>query len=283
VTLAAQVADAVALDPGALAALARRAAAARAFGAHGLRRAGEGEAFWQYREHRAEDGVRAVDWRRSARSDRLYARDRERAAPCTLRIWSDTRPAMAWRSGEALPTKAARALVLALALAVGLRAGGERATGFGAGPGGPGLEALAAGLIDAGADAGRLGEPIRGRDLVLVASDGIEPPDLWAQRLARIGPGDGARVMLLVNDPAEEDFPFTGRVLFEAPGSGASELVGRAEARGAGYRRAFEAHRAGVIAAAQAARFSVVTHRTDAPPGPVLDALAAALDLRRAP
>ncbi len=279
--LAEQVADADALDPGALAALARRAAAARAFGAHGLRRAGEGEAFWQYRDHRIEDGVRAVDWRRSARSDRLYARDRERAAPCTLRIWTDSRPSMAWRSGDALPTKAARALVLGLALAAGLRAGGERASGFGAGPSGPGLEGLAAGLIDAGADAGRLGEPVRGRDLVLVASDGLEPPELWARRLARIGPGDGARVLLLVNDPAEEDFPFSGRVLFEAPGSGASELVGRAEARSAGYRQAFSAHRAGVVAAAQAARFAVVMHRTDAAAAPVLDALVAALDLRR--
>lgn len=282
-SLAGLVADADALEPGALAALARRAAAARAFGAHGLRRVGEGEAFWQYRDHRAEDGVRAVDWRRSARSDRLFARDRERAAPCTLRLWTDTRPSMTWRSREALPTKASRALVLALALAAGVRAGGERATGFEAGLARPGLEALAAQLMEAGEDADRLALPVRGRDLVLAASDGLERPELWAQRLERIGAGDGARVLLIVNDPAEEDFPFSGRILFEAPGSAARELVGRAEARAGAYRAAFAAHRAAVAAAAQAARFAVVLHRTDHPPGPALDALAAALDLRRAP
>jgi uncharacterized protein (DUF58 family) len=265
---------------GRLAADARRAALALAPGGHGLRRAGPGETFWQHREHRPEEGPRAVDWRRSARSDRLYARDRERETPATVRFWVDLGPGMAWRSGPGLPQKAERALLAAMALGFAFLKGGERVQAAGGAPTTSADRfALALGRASAGPEA--LFAGLSARHAMLAASDGLGPPGLWDARFAAMGAA-GAAALLLIADPAEEDFPFAGRTLFEDPsGSAAPALLGRAERSGERYRALYRTHRAGLIAAAEARGVSVVAHRTDAPLAPALLALAAALGARR--
>lgn len=105
---------------------AQRLAAALAPGAHGLRRAGAGDAFWQYRPAMADDAAAQIDWRRSARSDARFVREREAHSPHALLVWAGAGPGMEWAGGAGRPTKAARARLLALALALAALRGGER-------------------------------------------------------------------------------------------------------------------------------------------------------------
>jgi uncharacterized protein (DUF58 family) len=264
---------------GRLAADARRAALTLAPGGHGLRRAGPGETFWQHREHRPEEGPRAVDWRRSARSDRLYARDRERETPATVRLWADLAPGMAWRSAPGLPLKAERALLAGMALGFAFLKGGERVQACGGAPT-TSADRFALALSRA-AEPEALFAGLSARHAVLLASDGLGPLDLWQARFGALGAA-GAAALLLIADPAEEDFPFEGRTLFEDPaGRAAPALFGRAERSAEGYRSLYRAHRAALIAAAEARGVSVVVHRTDAALAPALLALAAALGARR--
>ena len=56
---------------------ALRVAATVEQGVHGRRRMGAGDAFWQFRQYQSGDPASRIDWRQSARTDRLYLRERE--------------------------------------------------------------------------------------------------------------------------------------------------------------------------------------------------------------
>ncbi len=105
---------------------ARRIAANVIHGLHGRRRAGAGESFWQYRRFVSGEPASRVDWRRSARDDHLYVREHEWEAAHTVWIWPDRSASMAFASRDARDSKLERGLIVALALAELLVAGGER-------------------------------------------------------------------------------------------------------------------------------------------------------------
>ena len=109
-----------------LLALAERLAATVQLGAHGRRRPGSGETFWQYRAAQPGDPLSLIDWRRSARSDRLYVRELEWEAAESAVIWCDDAQSMDFKSAGVERTKADRAKLLSLSLAVLLTRGGER-------------------------------------------------------------------------------------------------------------------------------------------------------------
>jgi uncharacterized protein (DUF58 family) len=260
---------------------ARRLAAA-APGVHGRRRAGPGEAFWQFRDHRAEDGARLVDWRRSARGDRLYVREREKEAAQTALFWIDPDAGFDWSSGGGWPTKRRRALAVCLALAILFTRGGERVGVLGGATprtGPRAVDRIAEELARARLQ--RLPPP-PSRSVVVYASDFYAPVDEWRDRL-RVAAGAGATgALLMIADPAEEDFPFRGRTLFEEPGGQKRQaLFGRAEAAQAEYAQRLAAHRAAMREVAAAHGFVAVLHRTDRSAAPTLSMLVAALGERR--
>lgn len=266
--------------PGAL--LEARRLASFATGAHGRRRAGAGEEFWQYRDHAPEDGARLVDWRRSARGDRLFVRERERAAAQSLSLWIDPGAGFAWRGGEDRPTKVQRARVMALALAMVFARGGERVGALGQrlrqGP--RAADQIAADFIrvfPAEPDA----PPPRGAAAYF--SDFYAPIAIWRTRLARAASAGAQGALLMICDPAEEDFPFEGRTTFRDPAGGKAQVtLGRAEHARADYHARLRAHRAALHDVARAHGFLFFHHRTDHNPAPVFSALMHALSGRDA-
>lgn len=245
--------------------LPRPSAAGRPAGGHARRRAGEGAEFWQFRPVLAGEPASSIDWRRSARSDQLYARERERADPGLLLLWLDPATSMAFASAGGLPEKRARGAVLLLALGLAALAGGEVVAVPGLPPAANG-EALAAALLR-----GAAFQPgvARAGDAVIVASDFLDSdPAAFV--------GGGAGVLLHLLDPAERDFPFAGDLMFEEAAGTEGLRLAPAEAMRADYAAALERHRAR-IAGAAGAGWSVLEHVTDAPAAPVLAALAARL------
>jgi uncharacterized protein (DUF58 family) len=256
---------------------ARRLAAA-APGVHGRRRAGPGEAFWQFRDHRPEDGARLVDWRRSARGERLYVREREREAAQTALFWVDPAPGFAWASGPTTPTKRRRAMALSLAFAILLARGGERVGALG-GPmpraGARAAERLGVDLILA---AHAVPPHPVGRSVLVYCSDFYLPIETWATRLKAAAAPGASGALIMIGDPAEEDFPFRGRTRFEEPGGKRDVLFGRAEAARDAYSLRLAAHRAALRETARIFGFILISHRTDHSAAPALSLLAASLD-----
>jgi uncharacterized protein (DUF58 family) len=248
---------------------ARRIAANVMLGVHGRRHPGAGETFWQFRPYVAGEPVRRIDWRRSAHDDHLYVREREWEASQTVWLWVDLSPSMDFRSRLSQSTKLDRAVVLMLALAELLGRGGERL-------GVPGLadprigrdaadriaEVLARALLTE--DWPRLDRVGRFSEVVVI-SDFLAEPDIIRERLRSLA-GRGAGLHLLqVFDPAEEAFPYDGRLEFRDPESGAVWLTERAGSLRAGYRAKLEEHRALIRSFARRAGSSFAVHHTDRP------------------
>ena len=96
-------------------------------GDHGRRRAGMGDDFWQYRPAQFGDSRRMIDHRRSAHGDQQFVREREWQIAQSVMLWVDQGASMRFASDpKTLGTKADRARLLGLAIAVLLVRGGER-------------------------------------------------------------------------------------------------------------------------------------------------------------
>ena len=246
--------------------------AASAPGVHGRRRSGQGEAFWQYRDHRPEDGARLVDWRRSARGDRYYVREREREAAQTAWFWLDPAPGFNWTSAIARTTKLRRAQTLALALATLLSRGGERvgALGHPARAGQRAPERVAQDFLAPVRDA-----EAPSRACLIFMSDFYAPVETWRSRLAAAADAGANGALVMICDPVEEDFPFEGRTLFQAPGVRTEALIGRAEAARDAYAERLAHHRRAIHALGAQDGFPHLLHRTDHPPAPTLAMLIA--------
>jgi uncharacterized protein (DUF58 family) len=257
---------------------ADRLAASVSLGVHGRRRAGMGESFWQFRRYQNEDAAR-IDWRQSAKSQHLFVREREWEAAQTVWFWRDGGAGMDFSSGSV--SKKERAELLLLALASLLVRGGER-VGFLGGEGRPAASRLALlriahALLDGKMQRRELPPNTaiaRGASLVWLG-DFLEPGALDAMRqLSRAGvSGHLVRIV----DPAEEDFPYTGRARFQAMRGKENALFGRAESVGEAYRTRFRAHGEEVADAALHLGWTVTSHRTDHPPLTALIALHAAI------
>ncbi len=217
-----------------LLASAERLAANVQLGDHGRKRSGAGEAFWQYRQLQTGDDARLIDWRRSARGDEQYIKQREWQIAQSALLWVDQASSMNFASSEGQPTKAERARVIGMATAVLLVRGGERvALGAVLPPrrGTGQLERIAVALTEDRPDDYGVPDlsPMVPNSRALIVSDFLGDLEPLKRVLTRAA-GRGIRGALLqVLDPAEEEFPFRGRTIFESITGGVRHETLRAD------------------------------------------------------
>jgi uncharacterized protein (DUF58 family) len=257
---------------------ARKIAATVIHGLHGRRRSGSGENFWQFRRYVPGEEARRIDWRRSARDDNLYVREREWEAAHTIWIWPDRSPSMHFVSKLARESKLDRTLVIAFALAEVLVEAGERV-------GLPGLtrptgsraviERMAEAIIHDPRERPSLPEGFAPAMLseVVVLSDLWSPIADIRATLTQLSSNGSQGHLVQVVDPAEETFPYSGRVEFTEPETGAQITAGRAENWRADYETRLKQHRAELAAEAKRLGWSFTIHRTDRPANELLFAL----------
>ncbi|MDI3470805.1 MAG: putative membrane protein [Pseudolabrys sp.] len=256
---------------------ARRVASTVIHGLHGRRRAGPGENFWQYRRFMSGEPAQSIDWRRSARDDHLYVREREWEASHTIWIWPDRSPSMDF-AGLSEWTKLDRALVVSFALAEVLVQGGERV-------GIPELlrpsanrniiEKMAESIVH---DAGERSSlppnfsPAPFSEIVLL-SDFWSPIAEFRRILGQLAANGARGHVVQMVDPAEETFPYSGRVEFIEPEGLGSATAGRAETWRSDYQSLLAAHRAALRAECEQFGWTFTIHRTDRGPTELLFAL----------
>ena len=266
---------------------AERLATATALGVHGRRRAGMGETFWQFRRYQPEDASTAIDWRQSAKSQHLFVREREWEAAESVWFWRDGSAGMNFSSSPNLPTKVERASVLALALASLLVRGGERVGLLGGGyppsTGRMALRRIAQSLSHATAGDMPPASVASRNSAIVWLSDFLAPFEQIEARMRALAHAGAHGFLVQVSDPAEEDFPYQGRVRFESPTARDEDTTfGRAETVRTGYRARFTAHVESLGQLARRLGWSFTRHRTDRSPQTALIALYAALGGERA-
>jgi uncharacterized protein (DUF58 family) len=252
-------------------------------GVHGRRKAGTGETFWQFRRYTPGDGTNTIDWRQSAKSQHLYVREREWEAMEAVWFWCDGSAGMRFASDRNIPTKFDRASLLALALASLLVRGGERIALLGGGrpPAGgrTAVNHMAHLLVEPGPNGETLPpDAAIGKNAQLVWFSDFLSPRADIERAVRKFAGAGLSGHLVhIIDPAEQDFPYSGRTRFEWSPSRLSELLGRAESVREEYCRRFQAQAESVSTLARRLGWTWLGHRTDHRPETALVALYGAL------
>ena len=267
---------------------ARRVAATVIHGLHGRRRAGSGENFWQYRRFVSGEPAQNVDWRRSARDDHLYVREHEWEASHTIWLWPDRSPSMAFASVLSTESKLDRALVVAFALAEILVQGGERV-------GVPGLmrptasrnviEKMAEAILHDAAERAGLPPSFAPSPLaeIVVLSDLWSPIAEVRATVAQLSATGAHGHVVQIVDPAEESFPYSGRVEFVEPEGAGSVTAGRAETWRNDYQGLIARHRDAVRAETDLRAWSFAIHRTDRPATELLLALHARMGAHAMP
>ncbi len=246
---------------------ARRIAGNVIHGLHGRRRAGAGENFWQYRRFMSGEPSNKIDWRRSGRDDHLYVREREWEAAHTVWLWPDRSASMAFASRGVRDSKLERALIVTLALAELLVEGGERV-------GIPGLmnpssnrniiDRIAEAILHDRAERASLPPSFVPSALseMVILSDFWSPVTEIHALLAALSASSAHGVLLQVVDPAEEAFPYAGRVEFVEPEAGTTVTAGRAEAWAQDYTARLALHRDQIRAETARLGWSFMTHTT---------------------
>ena len=250
-------------------ALEARRVSAFVNGVHGRRKAGPGETFWQYRMLTPGEASSGIDWRRSARENRLYVKEREWEASQTIWMWTDRSASMGFKSSLAQSSKVDRGLVLALALADALVDSGERVGLLGVTRPIASrkiverlVEHIANDKVGLSADL----PPARaiGRlDEALLISDWLTPLDRVLAALGNIGVAGGRGHLVMIVDPVEETFPFSGQAELLDLESDFKLDVGDAGAWGKDYRVRIAAHRDAISAACRQIGWTFTLHRTD--------------------
>jgi uncharacterized protein (DUF58 family) len=261
---------------------ARHVAQTVRHGVHGRRRAGSGETFWQFRPFISGEPSSRVDWRRSAREERAFVREREWEAAHTVWIWFDRSASMRFGSSLAYVTKIDRAAVIALAFAELCVRGGERAglTGL--------TRPLATqGVVERFAEAIATDERLHGaseaalppaapaarRSMVLLIGDFLGNPEEIGRTLRAVSAEGAIGELVLIADPIEETYPFSGNTEFLHP-SGAIRLVSpRAQNLREAYLDRLAAHRESLQRICARLGWGISLHRTDASAAEILLAL----------
>jgi len=263
---------------------ARRVAATIIHGVHGRRRAGPGENFWQYRRFVSGEPAGNVDWRRSARDDHLYVREREWEASHTIWLWPDRSPSMDFHSDLTEWSKLDRALVVTFALAEVLVQGGERV-------GIPGvirptsnrniIEKMAQAIVHDTTERPSLPPNFAPAPFseVLLLSDLWSPIAEFRTIIGQLAANGARGHVVQVVDPAEETFPYGGRVEFVEPEGLGSVTAGRAEMWRSDYQKLVANHRAALRAECDQFGWTFTVHRTDRGPTELLFAIHARMSV----
>ena len=254
---------------------ARRVAATVIHGLHGRRRAGSGENFWQYRRFVSGEASARVDWRRSARDDHLYVREQEWEAAHTVWLWPDRSPSMVFASPLVWETKLDRVLIITMALAEILVEGGERV-------GIPGLlrptasrniiERIAQAVVHDNSERQSLPPNFAPSPQaeVVVLSDFWSPITAVQQTIGQLAANGAHGHVIQVVDPAEETFPYAGRIEFVEPEGAGTITAGRAETWRDDYQARIARHRDEIRAETDRIGWSFIIHRTDRPASQLL-------------
>ena len=259
---------------------ADRIAATILQGTHGRRQAGLGDTFWEFRPYQQGDPVSRVDWKQTAKRSVPYIRENEWELAQSTWIWVDQSQSMNFKSRPELPDKLIRAIVLALALCSLLIKGGERIALLGSGMPPVSNRSKLNEILEIlmSPPQSNAGTPPNGENLpknahVIVISDFLFPTEKLEKIIRSMASKGIKGHMLQIYDPAEDNFPFSGRIRFDGLENEGSLTFGRAENIQAEFTRLISNHRNSVTTIAQSLGWTCTNHGTDQRPETALLAL----------
>ena len=236
--------------------------------------------------------MQSIDRRRSGRSDEVFVRETEWETAQTVWLWADDAASMRFQSKKAATQKSERATLLALSLAILLERGGERFAFLGrkdrsVRTGRAGVNRAALLLSRERKPDGDYGFPpnevlYTGGSRAVFMSDFFGDLDKLKIAMSEAASRRVKGILLQVIDPAEEAFPYKGRILFESISGSLKYDADRAESLHDAYRNKLAERRDALKFLARKAGWRFAVHRTDQPVSPALMMLHQTLENARA-
>lgn len=192
-------------------------------GMRAKRKAGGHEEFWQFREYTATDRPQDIDWRQSAKTQRIFIRQKE---------WHNAQDNIFWcarHSGMNFEVKAAHAKILTLALSILLTRNGENVAfmnGARAGRSENALENIGVELLqdDETAFLPKAAHIAKDVNLVFIG-DFLSDIDDIKQSFEKFAGHASHALVIQVLSEKELELPYSGHVVFEGLSPGAREEV----------------------------------------------------------
>jgi uncharacterized protein (DUF58 family) len=260
-------AEASAADLPALMARAEKAATSILNGEHRQRKAGTGEQFWQYKEYSSGDPISDIDWRASAKSDRLFIRQKEWQTTQSALFWIQNDSSMEYASSKAVPTKKWDAAGLALSIALLMIRAGEHIAplkdNIRAGKTGLAIEKLAeAALLEDMQSLDKASDiTIKENTNLVLIGDFLSPLDSLEKSFTSLSEKTGSAIIIQVLDPAELNLPFEGRIIFEDPHQQKHHIQNAAAIKDQ-YQKRITTHIDGLKELCKSHRFNWLLHQT---------------------
>lgn len=209
-------------------------------GAHGRRKTGSGDDFWQFRDYQQGDNPRQIDWKQTAKTDRVFLREREEAAPQSLFFYREPSSSMDYASRSRLMSKRDYADVIWLAMSYMAVKAGERVTVPGYAPSYASRQETIPDIYARAhfADAASIRE-MQG----FIVSDFCKPVDEVKSFIDTIFNQGNSGVVIHVSDPAEISFPFSGHIILQDDLKTSLEIPA-AHSMQEIYLQKFQAHKA---------------------------------------
>ena len=236
-------------------------------GAHARKKSGSGEAFWQFREYTQDDDVRHIDWRQSAKTDRIFIKQKEEENAQKALFWSCGAESMAYASDDEAMEKGEAARILSLVLGLLAVRGGDQVGDFESGKTGHSQAAvtrLAHDLLrDNDTALPNVTSALPRHAHVFLCGDFLAPLEKIAERFERIGARTRQGIVVQILDPAEIEFPFSGRIEFREHDADETIQIDHAASVREAYLSRFEAHCERVRTLCEKLGWSYILHRTD--------------------
>ena len=254
-------------------------------GGHGRRRAGNGDTFWQFRPARQGDNLKDIDWRRTAQGDENFIRQNEWQAAQSIQFWVDGSASMQFHSSA--DSKHKRAAFVSLALAILLSNAGERVgTIDGKLPTKQGriqVEEMA--KLFSLPTKNDFGSPeidyFQSHSLMVFASDFFGDVKLLEKAVTAAANLQMSGVLLMILDPVEITFPFSGRTVFESMAGQIRHESQQANGLKSKYLAVLKDRQDKLQALAQSVGWQFHCHTTDSSPADALIWLYGALGNQR--
>jgi uncharacterized protein (DUF58 family) len=256
----------------ALIAEAEKAAISILTGEHAQAKPGTGEKFWQFREYDPSDRPQDIDWRMSARTDRLFVRQKEWQTTQSTLFWLAHNKNTNFKSSKNLPSKFESSMVLSLGMAllvthaherIGLLSGTMRQ-----GRSEQSVQTLGLELLKekTGALPDIDIEKIAPHAGIILAGDFLCTPEELDRALSSLSTRTQNGLVFQVLDPAELTLPYDGRVIFETQSQKENYHIQNVGSVRIPYIEKINAHIESVRQICKKHGWHWLLHQTDAPP-----------------
>ena len=239
-------------------------------GIHNRNKAGIGDNFWQFKKYEYGDPVHLIDWKKSAKSSSFFIQEQELSTVQNINIWRDSSNSMNYSSRKSLDKKIYIANLITLVLSMILIKQSEKVKINGSNINYSNSEEAINLISDQLSNIKtnnnnfkpNIEEIDNGSNCILIG-DFLYSTENIEKIIKNLSSRKINGMLIHIIDPAEQKFPFKGRVNFKGLEGENPHLIGNAESVQKEYLKKFKKHLDTIKIITESYKWNYFMHITD--------------------